>query len=758
MRGGGGRLLLAFVGGCLLASWAPSLPGMPALLVLAALAGTGCAFRYTRLPAAFLLGALWFLAAAQGQIGSQWPAEEAGATRTLTGTVVGLPQRHEQTVRFVLAVDEASTGTALPERIRVSWYRPFRRVVPGSRWRMTLRLEPPVGRDNPNGFDYERYLLARRIAATGSVRGRPELVADDPGERWLDRQRQRLSDIIQSETVDRDVAALKRALGVADRSAMPTALSERLRETGTAHLLAISGLHVGMVAGLAGLLSGWLAAPLSLVASRFDRRRVGVSFGLLAAVAYAGLAGFTLPTQRALVMLAVVAAALFFRRAVPPGRALLLALLAVLVFDPLSPLSLGFWLSFAAVAVLVFAFAWRPSRPGQWVAGLLRAQMVLLIGLLPLNVGLFGQLVPGAFLANLAAIPLVGLVVLPSLLVDIATMLLGWPASPLAAPADFGLRLLLDILEGLHGLGGTHIAMSSAATWAIPLAAAGAAWLIAPPGWPARGLGAVLLLPLLWPAADELGEDQLEAWFLDVGNGLAVLVRTADEALLYDTGPGDGEGSDAISGILPGVLRTVRLDGVDRVVISHEHRGHSGGLASVTGEGVAVQAATGRLGAPCVAGRSWRSAGWRFRFLHPSAALPDLGGNSSCVLHVSGPGGDLLLTGGIDADVEARLVAEWGGPASDVLQLPSGGHREGSSRGFLEAVSPGTAIASVARHDRFGRVHAETRERLQAHGTTLLTTGRCGAIRVRFASDRPPGIRSMATLAPRFWKPRTGCP
>ncbi|MEE4304641.1 MAG: DNA internalization-related competence protein ComEC/Rec2 [Wenzhouxiangella sp.] len=758
MLGGGGRALLAFVGGCLLASWLPSLPGMPALLALAALAGTGCAFRRTRLAAVFLLGALWFLTAAQWQIDSQWPARLANETRTVTGTVVGLPQRHEQTVRFVLAVDETPTDVALPDRIRVSWYRPFRRIEPGSRWRMALRLKPPAGRDNPDGFDYERYLLARRIGASGSVRGRPELLADDPGDQWLDRQRQRLSDIIQSETVDRDVGALKRALGVADRSAMPPELSGRLRETGTAHLLAISGLHIGMVAGLAGLLAGWLAAPLSLVASRLDRRRVGVIFGLLAALGYAGLAGFTLPTQRALIMLGVVAAALLFRRAVPPGRALLLALLAVLVFDPLSPLSLGFWLSFAAVAVLIFAFAWRPSGPGQWVSGLLRAQTVLLIGLLPLNVGLFGQLVPGAFLANLVAIPLVGLVVLPSLLVDLATMLLGWPASPLAVPADIGLRFLLVLLEGLQNLGGTHIAMTASAAWAIPLAAVGAAWLIAPPGWPARGLGVVLLLPLLWPAAEGLGEDELEAWFLDVGNGLAVLVRTADEALLYDTGPGDGEGSDAISGILPGVLRTVRLDGVDRVVVSHEHRGHSGGLASVAGEGVAVQAATGQLGAPCAAGRSWRSGRWRFRFLHPSAALPDLGGNSSCVLQVSGPGGGLLLTGGIDADVEARLVDEWGGPAADVLQLPSGGHREGGSRAFVEAVSPGTAIASVARHDRFGRVHAETRQRLEAGGVSLVTTGRCGAIRIRFIPGSPPRIRSMATLAPRFWKPRAGCP
>ncbi|HSH28050.1 MAG TPA: ComEC/Rec2 family competence protein, partial [Wenzhouxiangella sp.] len=202
MAGGGGRVLLAFIAGCLLAPWLPSLPGIVVLVALAALAGAGCAFRRTRLPAIFLFGALWFLAAAQWQMDRQWPAERAGQIQTVTGHVVGLPQRHEQSVRFVLAVDGPPGSDAVPARIRVSWYRPHRRVEPGSHWRMDLRLEPPTGRDNPGGFDYQRYLLARRIGATGRVRGQPWLLANEPGKRWLDRQRQRLSHIIQSETVD----------------------------------------------------------------------------------------------------------------------------------------------------------------------------------------------------------------------------------------------------------------------------------------------------------------------------------------------------------------------------------------------------------------------------------------------------------------------------------------------------------------------------------------------------------------------------
>ncbi|MDZ7789827.1 MAG: DNA internalization-related competence protein ComEC/Rec2 [Xanthomonadales bacterium] len=758
MSGRGGRAALAFVCGCTLASWLPSLPGLGVLVLLAVVAGIALAFDTTRLAAVFVLGALWFLAAAQWQMDRQWPAALAGEVVAVTGTIVDLPAHSGRSIGFTLRVEQWQGAREPPTRIRVRWYRPFRKLEPGSRWRMRLRLTPPAGRDNPGGFDYERYLLAQRIGATGSVRGKPRLLADDPGSRWLDRQRQRLSDILQSETTDRDVAALKRALGVADRSGMRPELSERLRQTGTAHLLAISGLHIGMVAGLAGLIAGWLAGPLGLWSGRLDRRRVGVVVGLAAAVGYAGLAGFTLPTQRALVMLTVLALALLGRRAVAPGHALLLALVAVLLFDPLSPLALGFWLSFAAVAVLIWAFAWRPSGPGQWLVGLIRAQAILLIGLLPLNVGLFGQLVPGALLANLVAIPLMGLVILPVLLIDLVTMLTGLPNFHVAVIGDSGLALLLAVLEWVHGLTAAYLPVAAGPAWAVPLGALGAAWLIAPSGWPARGLGAVLLLPLLWPAGPHPVEDELEAWFFDVGNGLAVLIRSEDETLLYDTGPGDGEGGDAISGILPDALQRLRLRGLDRVVVSHDHRGHAGGLASVLGQDTVVYGSGIEQARPCLAGDAWTAGTYRFRFLHPSAGLPDLGGNSSCVLHISGPGGSVLLTGGIDADVEARLVARWDGPPSDILHLPAGGHRKGSSTPFLAAVRPRLALASVARHDRFGRVHLETRDRLESLGIEWVSTARCGAVRVLLRPGSEPLIQSLATLRQRFWKNRDGCP
>ncbi|NBB93593.1 MAG: DNA internalization-related competence protein ComEC/Rec2 [Gammaproteobacteria bacterium] len=756
--GQGWRSLFAFALGCLIVPWLPVLPGAALMLVLAAAGGIGCAFKTTRLPSILLLGGVWFMAGAHWEIDGQWPTDRAGEVLAVSGTVIDLPQRRDWSTRFLLQVDRLPDDTTLPRRVLASWYRPSERIEPGSRWRMDLRLEPPSGRVNFGGFDYERWLLTGRIGASGAVRGEPVRLADSSGGQLADRGRQRLAEVMQSETASLDVAALKRALGVADRSRISDELGQRLRQTGTAHLLAISGLHVGMVAALAGALSGWLATPLALVWRRLDRRRLAVVGGLIAATAYAALAGWTLPTQRALVMLGVIAVALLARRAIAPGHALLLALVAVLVFDPLAPLASGFWLSFAAVGVLVWAFAWRPAG-GRRLSGLLRAQLVIMLGLMPLAVGVFGQIVPVALLANLLAIPLVGLVVLPALLLDMVSILAGWPASGIGAVSDWGLGLLLAALAWLHELDFAFFRLAPGPAWSLLPAAAGALWLLAPPGWPARWLGVLLLMPLLWPAPPELEDGELEIRMLDVGNGLAVLLRTPETAWLYDTGPGDGEGGDLIGSLLPDLLN--RLDaGIERVIVSHGHRGHAGGagsLPALLGD-VPVHSPGADIGKPCLAGQQWRHGAYTFSILHPSPGLPDLGANSSCVLHVTGPGGSVLLTGGIDSAVELRLQGEYGGPPADVLVVSSGGHRKASGRGFLEAVRPDLALVSVERYDRFSRPHAEVVERLRSAGVPRLATADCGAIVVRLRPGADPRVFTALGRHPRFWRPAPGCP
>ncbi|MFU8830797.1 MAG: DNA internalization-related competence protein ComEC/Rec2 [Wenzhouxiangella sp.] len=755
------RLLLAFAAGSILATLAPVVPGTGWVLAVSACSITLLYWRRWHVAAAFVLGVSWFLLQAGWLLDRQWPAELAGERITLTGTISGLPEPRDQSTRFVFRPD-ADPGNRLPGRIMVSWYRPREYLQAGQRWEMTLRLEPPHGRLTPSGFDFNRHLLSNRIGALGSVIGQPKQLTTGGLFGSADRRRQYLGEVLQSETVSPDAAALKRALAIADRGGMTPELSDMLRQTGTAHLLAISGLHVGMVAALAGFLASWLLAPLVLVNSRVDRRRLAIAAALLAAAAYAMLAGFTLPTQRALIMLLVAGGAFLLRRGILPGHALLLALVAVVLFDPMSPLATGFWLSFAAVTVLIWAFAWRPgSAPGgglEWLSGLIRAQLMIAVGMLALNVGVFQQVIPVALVANLVAIPLVGFWILPSLLLSVGLILLDLPAAWVIKVTEIGLGLLLSLLGSLHEFDFGRQVVVGGGLAAMVLAMVGAFWLLAPPAWPARWLGLFLLVPLLWPRVEMPGPGALELHMLDVGNGLAVLIRTDEEWILYDSGPGDGEGGDALGRILPGLVGNMQPGAIDRIVISHAHRGHAGGLGSV--QDLVNEHhlySPGMIeGQKCVTGSGWNSGSYRFEFLHPSEALPDLGSNSSCVLHISGPGGTALLTGGIDSAVEARLVVENPDLNLDVLVLSAGGHRRATSKAFLDHTRPGLALASVPGFDRTGRPHPEVLQNIK--DIPLVTTAGCGTITVTMAPGTQPSIRSMAGQHPRFWRPHRDCP
>lgn len=757
-----GAFLLLFAAGCVLAAAFPGLPGLGWLGAMLLLALAGLLIPSTRLFAAVLLGMVWFLGHAHWQMERQWPQERAGETVVLSGKILGLPEQREHGMRFVFRPDQGQLAQRSLADMLVNWYRPTAHIEPGARWQFELQLTPPIGRDNPGGFDFHRHLLSLRIGATASVRGQAQLI-EPPPQTQVNRLRKRLATILQAETTRNDAAALKRALGLADRSGLSSDLSDRLRRTGTAHLLAISGLHVGMVAAMAGIAFGLLCAPVVLLHRGIDRRRMALAGGLLAATAYAMLAGFTLPTQRALVMLAAVALAFFFRRTIAPAHALVLALVAVLLFDPLAPLATGFWLSFAAVAVLVWAFAWRPvdGEAGlPWLSGLLRAQLIIAVGLLPLNAGIFQQFIPAAFLANLVAIPMVGLWILPALLLEMIGILLNLPGAFFGGLAEQGLIWLLAFLGWLEAFELSHSVTPGGSLILIVPAMLGGLWLLAPRGWPARWLGLPLLAPLLLTGSKGLEEGQLRMWLLDSGDGLAALIQTREEMLLYDTGPGDGEGGDMIGRELDALLARLGVDAIDRLVVSHGHRGHAGGLGSV-GRRVAQDRVISSLegvGRPCVAGQQWQSGGYVFQVLHPAIGLPDLGANSSCVLHVDGPGGSILLTGGIDASVEARLVQLFSGPPSDILVISAGGHRRASSPSFLEAVTPHWALASVSRHDRFGRPHPEVLSSVRQVGAELVSTAKCGALRLELQAGLEPQLRSMATLKPRFWKPREYCP
>lgn len=754
--------LLAFCAGCLSAALVPALPPRSWILFGLALSlVAGVLFR--RNTAALVVvcvvpGAAWFLLNSAAALDDAWPESRSGEVVEVTGRVVGLPDHSGGRARFEFRPGPDSRANGVPDRVLVAWYWPGEWFQPGETWRLTLRLHPPRARRNPGTFDFQRYLLARGIGATARVQSATRLEPPDLVSA-PNRFRQRFADWLQAETKGLDAAALHRALTVGDRGAMSPELADRLRGTGTAHLLAISGLHVGMVATLAGLLAGLITTPRRFRPWWPDRRRYMLAAGLLAALGYAMLAGFSLPTQRALVMLVAGFGALMLRRPIRPGHALLVALAAVLVLDPKAPLATGFWLSFCAVAVLIWTFAWRPGQSG-WLAGLVRAQLLIAIGMLPFNIGLFQQLVPGALPANLIAIPLISLWVLPALMLALGGFLAGQFPAAAVAISEQGLEVLLAIIGAIHSFEISTIARPAPGTPAIVLAGLGALWLLAPRGWPGRPLGAILLLPLLFPPVDRPAPGSFAVHALDVGDGLAVAVQTQNHTLLYDTGPGDGGRISMIDGTVAPALRTLGIASVDRIVVSHGARGHAGGRAAARRAWPAAgMVETGTGGDPenrCVQGLSWDVDGVVFRVLHPSPGLPDLGPNSSCVLEVASRAGRVLLAGGVDAHVMRRLARDRP-ERYDLLVVPRAGHRESVDQSWLDVARPTWSIVSVGADNRWGLPHEQALQALERAGSRVLSTADCGAISMRFRPDKEPDRVMEVHRSTRFWRDASRC-
>ncbi len=684
---------------------------------------------------ALLFGAGWLLCAAQQGMQARLPVELAGQDLRIEGRVLGLPERGERQQRFLFEIEsgEGEAASLAGRRLRLSWFDPAPTVAPGQRWALELRLRRPRGTQNPGGYDFERRALEQRIAATGYVRRalQPEPLAAAGGlDAWRERQSQALADAVPAPG-----ARFVRALALGDTRGLEARDWEVLRATGLTHLLAISGYHIGVVAGFAALLAGLFYRAWPGLGLRLPRPQGAALLALAGALGYAAAAGFTLPVLRALLMVAVALSARLLRRANSTAQSLALALLALLLADPLALLAPGFWLSFLGVAWLLWCLPRGDAAPAWRV--LLTAQGVAAIGLLPLTVWFFGQASVLGPLVNLVGIPLISLAVVPLSLLALAGGALGLPGADLAGRLG---AWIMDLswpwLERIADLDGALVWLPEPDALALLLALLGGFWLLLPRGVPGRALGLLLFLPLLLPARERLAPGGFELQVLDVGQGLAVLVRTADHALLYDAGPAFPGGLDAGEAMVAPALRALGVTRLDALVISHGDNDHAGGAESVRRAFPPARAFAPNGWQPerhrtCEAGLAWDWDGVRFAVLHPTPHFPYLGNDSSCVLRIEGAHGSALLPGDIGEVVERRLLRDARAALdADWLVVAHHGSRSSSSPDFIEAVTPRAALVSAGHDNRFGHPHPEVIERLRARGIQALDTGALGAIRV----------------------------
>ena len=747
----------------------PQLPGVwvaPALAVLA-VATRLCPGRAAGLVSGVCAGAALALANGAAHQAHRLPAHCETRPLSLEGLVDSLPRRTampsgELRQRFEFRVQSVTPADcAGPRRVLLSRYTQ-ERLEAGQRWRFPVRLRRPWGLANPGSFNMQAWFAQTGIDAVGSVRVRGAYpLPATPGVASLHhRLRERISTRLHSLPMDADANAILRALTVADRSGLDHRLFSLLQTFGVNHLVVISGLHIGMLAGL-GLALGSLAQRLQWSAGLARRPgRWPAVLALSAAAGYAALAGFSLPTTRALVMLACVLLAGVVGRRSSPGSGLLLAACVVLALNPLAVLGSGFWLSFGAVSALLWLGAVRPVT-GLW-ARLGSAHGYMALVMLPLGGFWFGGASAVAALANLVLVPLVGLWVVPLALLGGLLAILGSPLDRLAwQGAALPLEYLLPPARQLVASGAgwlyTHLVPDlGAALLAVPATALLAARVR--PGL--KLLAACLLLPLLLPGRALTGDRAaaLQVTVLDVGQGTSVLLRQGPRALLYDTGGGDPAGANLARMVVLPYLRLRGVSALDSLLLSHPDRDHSAGAGAVL-QSMPVGEVWFSGGPPpradarrCRAGVAWRwPGGARLQLLAPAGEAGLSSNDGSCVLQVEYAGHRLLLPGDIGADRERMLLRYWRDHLrSDWLLVGHHGSASSSSRSWLKTVQPRLAVFSHGYRNRFGHPHPDVVQRLRQQGVQSFHTSRRGALEFTFLSGKVQ-VRGRRDGRRRWW-------
>lgn len=715
----------------------------------------------------FLLGlSLHWFAALQVSGDYLLPALE-GETLRITAVVDDFPIMRGDLLRFTARpVDNGE----LPARIRLSWHEPPSLPTIGDTWALQVRLRRPRGFANPHSFDYEAWLLRQKIGATGYVLAGEASKSSTPGALGpAIRFRRDFVDRVQALLPDDDATAVLLAITVGARHGISRPQWERFAVSGVTHLMAISGLHIGLAAAAAFSLLRFSAATICRHANLRDLATLAA---ILVALTYAQVSGFAVPAQRAAAMAVLVAFAVLLRRRTDAAWVLAVTCVIVIASDPITVLAPGFQLSFAAVALLTWhsrftrrnatAAGFRlPAVLVDWFLGLWRLQVMLLLGLFPLLATLFGRVSWLAVPVNILALPVFSLVTVPAAL---AGMLLGGLAGTvgdlLLTLAHSSIRLVLTIVTwaadrpGANlALAGLDIKMSAAAC----LVAAGA---LLPRFWPGRHVAwiALLAVVLYRPPPPPVG--CFDVHVLDVGQGLSAVVRTARHAVVYDTGPAFRSGSDTGQLVILPFLRKLRLHDIDLLVISHADLDHAGGAASLWHSHVVQRMLVGEslpdLDAPaelCEAGQSWRWDGVRFSIIHPLRAGNLEGNNASCVLSISAGSRAALLTGDIESGVEKALVERGVIGRVDLVTVPHHGSRTSSSQAFVDATGAGTAVVASGYGNRWGLPKDDVRRRWQRSGARFLATAHSGAVSQRLCRrGAAPEPREERMERRRYWR------
>jgi len=721
------------------------LPSAAAYVPLGLAALLALRFAATRWVAWAIAGFAWTAITAQQRLDQRLAADPPQREVAIAGYVDGFPTFAPGQVTFSFAV-AGPRPEGVPPLVRLTWYQPPRPIAAGEWLDLTARLRAPHGARNPGGFDYEQWLLVTGHGATGYVRSEALAGRAEPtlASAWL-ALRARIAARIGDALRDPDAAALVTALAIGERYRFTEQHWADFRRTGTSHLVAVSGLHIGMLGVLVFfvLRALWIRLPQPLAS--FDLE-VAAAASVASTAYYSALTGFAIPAQRSLLMIAIALALLVSRRAVGAFQVLAATLLAAVVWDPFAPLSASFWLSFVAVGILLALSASRRLKMPAETRVRHAARMAAEIGalqwsigcaLLPLTAVFFGEISVVGPLVNLVAIPLFNLVLVPLTLLATLLLQVDGFSTTLAPPVLHAVGwLAAQTVAALHALASepfAAFAVSAPPTATVALAASGVALAMPAHPLPGRRLGWLAVLPMFWPAPAVPAPGDARVVVLDVGQGLAVSVSTHAHRLLFDAGPRFGSGFDSGEDIVVPALAAGWPRVLDRLIVSHADNDHAGGAPAVLAAYPRAELLEGPdvvlRGRVCMRGERWEWDGVRFAILHPPLEFAPLGNESSCVLKIEARGGSVLITGDVEARGEETLLqaAEL---ASDVVVVPHHGSSTSSSAPFVAATRPSYALVSAGYANRWGFPKPAVRARWAESGAAVAVTADGGALTV----------------------------
>ncbi len=819
-----------FVAGCIALQYLTALP--PAWLLSTLLALAFClVFLARRFPslcliAAVLLGFSWAGWRADTALSNRLAATLEGADLSLTGWVASLPLEGQHATRFLFHVDSCEgikQGCPVGDLVRLTWSRAFSSrtplsgdeatalppaIRPGDRWTLNVRLKRPAAVVNPGIFDAELRMLEEGIMATGYVRRARS--GDPPNEQLPGRvltlgtafelaRQQGIDSLSESLRGARaDVRGVLLALSFGDQTAISTPDWEVFNHTGVGHLMSISGLHITMLAAMAGWVARQVLGTRLIAASglllRVPALRLQWAFALLTAFVYSGLAGWGIPAQRTCWMLLVTAWAMSSGRTRNILPVLSLAAAVVCVLDPWAPLAAGFWLSFAAVAAIVLhgSFVRRRVRiidTGDAEAGrglarqravskvmktfgeATRTQWAATLSLLPLGALFFSSFSLVSPLANAFAVPLVSCLVTPATLL-LAVLSFVWPelAQTLSSVVTAPVAVLLDSLHAMSEWPIGILVIAKPDLVALALSVSSVGMLLYPGPVPFRMLWAVGLLPLVLRGPPDTPSEGFRMTAIDVGQGMAVLVEASGKRLLYDTGPAWDADSDAGARIIVPWLRSRGISRLDLLVVSHADVDHSGGLPGLLRQMPIDRVLSSipdghrlreglRNHRTCRRDEEWVWGSARFRILHPGDEFPSGAARSptnafSCVIRIVSPSGTALLAGDIEARQEADLVSRFGkGLQSDVLLVPHHGSNTSSSEAFIAAVAPRIAVFQLGYRNRYRHPAPKVLARYLNADIRVLRTDHHGAIQISFDERAESPVIELGRMSPRtYWR------